>query len=132
MLKDSLYVDDFAGGADNDQEAIEIYTKSQGIMENGGFRLRKWNSNSKVLKDKIKEDTLLRTSQTNTSLDNEGDEKMESLQPSKTSVPVTTLGCSWNVEADDKFQFGVQDLNEYVKSLPPTKRSVLKASAKIF
>ena len=80
-------------------------------MENGGFRLRKWNSNSKVLKDKIKEDTLLRTSQTNTSLDNEGDGKMESLQPSKTSVSVTTLGCSWNVEADDKFQFGVQDLN---------------------
>ena len=101
-------------------------------MENGGFRLREWNSNSKVRKDKIKEDTLLRTSQTNTSLDNEGDENMESLQLSKTSVSVTILGCSWNVEADDKFQFGVQDLNGYVKSIPPTKRSVLKAFARIF
>lgn len=58
LLKDSLYVDDFAGVVDNDQEAIEIYNKSQGIMEKGGIRLRKWNSDSKVLKDKIKEDTL--------------------------------------------------------------------------
>lgn len=65
------------------------------------------------------------------SLVNEGDEKMESLQPSKSSVPVTILGCSWNVDTD-KFQFSVKDLIEYVKSLPPTKRSVLKASAKIF
>ena len=65
------------------------------------------------------------------SLVNDGDEKMESLQPSKTSVPVTILGCSSNVETY-KFQFSVKDLIEYVKSLPPTKRSVLRASAKIF
>ena len=62
-------------------------------MEDGGFRLRKWNSNSKVLKDKIKEDTYSRTVQTNTSLDGEGDEKID-LQESKTNELVTILGCS--------------------------------------
>ena len=94
LLKDSLYVDDFAGGANNDQEATEIYNKCQRIMEKGGFRLRKWNSNSKVLKDKIKVDTLSRTSQTNKSPDSKGDEKIDSLQQSNTSVPVTILGCN--------------------------------------
>jgi hypothetical protein len=49
LLKESLYVDDFAGGADNDQEALDIYDKSQEVMKKGAFVLRKWNSNSKVL-----------------------------------------------------------------------------------
>ena len=99
-------------------------------MKEGGFRLRKRNSNSKVLKDKIKEDTLSCTAQTNTSIDCEGDEKIYS-QERKTREPVTILGCGWNV-VTDKFHFRVRELIEYAKSLPPTKRSVLKASAKIF
>jgi hypothetical protein len=40
LLKESLYVDDFAGGADNDQEALDIYDKSQEVMKKGGFVLR--------------------------------------------------------------------------------------------
>ena len=54
LLKRSFYVDDFTVMAENGQKAI--HNKSQRIMKEGGFRLRKRNSNSKVLKDKIKED----------------------------------------------------------------------------
>ena len=120
LLKDSFYVDDFAVRAENGQKAI--YNKSQRIMNEGGFRLRKRNSNSNVLKDKIKKDTLSCTAQTNTSIDSEGDENIYS-QERKTREPVTILGCGWNV-VTDKFHFRVRELIEYAKSLPPTKRSV--------
>ena len=44
---------------------------------------------------------------------------------------VNILGLNWNVESD-KFHFDLTKLMEYAASLPPTKRSVLKVSAKIF
>ena len=41
------------------------------------------------------------------------------------------LGVSWNVIWDE-FEYDLSKLFEYAKTLPPTKRSVLKLSAKIF
>ena len=41
------------------------------------------------------------------------------------------LGLHWNVQSDE-FQFDPTELVEYALTLPPTKRSVLKLSAKIF
>ena len=48
LLQDSFYVDDFVGGSTHDDQAIEIYEKSNAIMKDGGFGLRKWISNSRV------------------------------------------------------------------------------------
>ena len=53
LLQDSLYVDDFAGGAYDDDEAEEVYHTSQHIMNTGGFKLRKWHSNSSYVRDLI-------------------------------------------------------------------------------
>ena len=58
VLKDSLYVEDFAGGANNDQEAIEFYNKSRGIVEKlYGLKgigkiidCRRYSSNAKLLR----------------------------------------------------------------------------------
>ena len=47
LLCDSVYVDDFAGGAYEDSEALKIYRTSKELMNKGGFQLRKWNCNSK-------------------------------------------------------------------------------------
>ena len=44
---------------------------------------------------------------------------------------VKILGLNWNTN-DDCFSFDVIQLIEYLKSLPPTKRSILKISPKIF
>ncbi len=41
------------------------------------------------------------------------------------------LGLIWNVKTD-QFEYDFSKLLEYMKSLPVTKRSVLKLSAKIF
>ena len=49
-IKNSFYVDDFLGGADTPQEAIELYDNIRGILVKGGFNLCKWRtSNSEVL-----------------------------------------------------------------------------------
>ena len=56
LLRKSFYVDDFAGGAFDDNEAGEVYEKSQTLMSSGDFTLRKWHTNSKHLQEKIATD----------------------------------------------------------------------------
>ena len=46
-------MDDLITEADEDQRAFDIYQKSKEMMSKGGFNLRKWNSNSKTLLQKI-------------------------------------------------------------------------------
>ena len=41
-----MNVDDLLSGAGDDGKALEVYHKSKRIMGDGGFNLRKWNSNS--------------------------------------------------------------------------------------
>jgi hypothetical protein len=53
ILKNSLYVDDFVSGAQNDNKAFNIYKDSKQVMLDGGFNLRKWNSNSSTLMERI-------------------------------------------------------------------------------
>ena len=53
LLEKSLYVDDLLSGAGDDERALEIYHKSKRIMADGGFKLRKWNSNSQNVMSEI-------------------------------------------------------------------------------
>ena len=41
LLQDSFYVDDFMGGALNDDQALEIHEKANDILKDGGFVLQK-------------------------------------------------------------------------------------------
>ena len=49
LLEKSLYVDDLLTGDDNDDKGLVIYKKTKQIKAEGGFNLRKWNSNSRSL-----------------------------------------------------------------------------------
>ena len=51
-LKNSLYVDDLVTGEANNK-VLELYSKSKSIMQRGGFNLRKWNTNSTVVREAI-------------------------------------------------------------------------------
>ncbi len=51
MLQNSFYVDDLVGGAMDDTQALQIHEKASNIMNAGGFKLRKWNSNSRILRE---------------------------------------------------------------------------------
>ena len=107
LLVGSFYVDDFIGGAASVQEGEEIYTISKRIMKEGGFHLRKWHTNITKLQDKMSQEC-----------------------DHKVSSNVRVLGLDWNT--DNELYFNLDEVIKYSCNLPPTKRSVLRLSAKIF
>ena len=50
-----LYVDDLRTGEETVQDAYELYQLAEQVMPEGGFNLRKWNSNSIHLMKQITE-----------------------------------------------------------------------------
>ena len=148
LLQDSLYVDDFAGGAYDDDEAEEVYHTSQHIMNTGGFRLRKWHSNSPYIRDLIANDVdadlvVENHSDVSSDMRDNTTPKDSVIAESTAKIPpfntprsgqnyyVKILGLNWNVQGDE-FYYDLQEMIEYAESLLPTKRSVLKFAAKIF
>ena len=56
-IEDSLYADDFSGGEQNDEMAIQLYREGRKVFREAGMNLRKWKSNSReVMKVIIKEE----------------------------------------------------------------------------
>ena len=146
-LRDSsLYVDDLAGGVSNDKETENLYDKAQAIMKEGGFTLRKWNSNPQSFRERIEnakehkirqaETKSPKIEETPTSEERDmhqhvGSESTDvETDNSETEQFVKILGIYWDVIRDE-FRYDLSDLIEYADSLPVTKRSVLKLSAKI-
>ena len=147
LVLESPYIDDFAGGAYDDTEALHIYCTSQDLMSKGGFKLQKWHSNSPHVRDVI-------ATQENAKLNN--DKKKASPEAtqnnanarvvknvlevpmsypspqdkSETDCYVKILGINWNVESDE-FRYDLCEIVEYAQSLPATKRSVLELSASL-
>ena len=64
LLQDSFDVDDFVGGSSDDCQALEIYEKSRKIMQDGGFVLSKWTSNSKAFRQRVHYPPTNKTSRT--------------------------------------------------------------------
>ena len=108
LLADSFYVDDFIGGAASSQEGEEVFNVSRRIMSEGGFNLRKWRTNVLDLQKTISPE-----------LD------------SKVSSHVKVLGLGWNTDSDQLY-FDLGEVIKYSCNLPPTKRSLLRLSTKIF
>ena len=44
-----MYIDDLLAGEETDERAFDLYENSKMLMSQGGFNLRKWNSNSSEL-----------------------------------------------------------------------------------
>ena len=129
-----LYADDLSCGTENAEEAFQIYEKSKEIMMKGGFNLRKWNSNNKALLSKI-------ASMENT-IGTQGNEEGKIVEDDQSYSQFTVgtpsngestkvLGVNWDSDTDT-FYLDLAYVVEFAKSLPPTKRSVLRITAKIF
>ena len=69
MLANSLYVDDFPGGASDEESAIHVYQRAKAIMKEGDF-------NSSIVRQRISEEI------------NKEDDKSE----------VKILGLNWDTE----------------------------------
>ena len=142
LLEKSLYVDDLLSGVGDDEKALEIYHKSKKIMAGGGFNLRKWNSNSPNVMSEIskserpqEDSTTKRKSQSDVTTEDDQSYAKTTTgldSPStKDDFVVKALGLNWNTLSDELF-FDFSSLHAYAKSLPLSKRSVLKVTAKIF
>ena len=51
---ESFYVDDLVSGEITVDKAFQLYDKTMSRMAQGGFKLRKWSTNSNILESKIK------------------------------------------------------------------------------
>ena len=107
-----LYADDLAAGAETVGKAFDLYRDCKEIMKQGSFNLKKWNSNDKELFERI-------------DLSEGQVSKVASRQLSK------VLAVTWNTDVDN-LGLDLRNVLEVARTLPPTKRSVLKIAAKIF
>lgn len=141
-LKNSLYVDDLVTGEENEAKTMDLYMKSNSVMQRGGFNLRKWKTNSKVVQDAInRTDNCVNPAVVSEvkKIVTEEDESyakttngpLLAADKASDNAIVKVLGSLWNT-ATDQFVFDLVDLYEQAKKLPTTKRSLLKISAKIF
>ena len=109
-----MYVDDCLTGAEDENKAVKLQQSLGTMMQDGGFLLRKWTSNSEFVLSHIKPEDRAPTS----TIDfNERE-------------PLKALGMSWNTE-DDVFFFELSNriLNN---DDPETKRSLLSLASKVF
>ena len=129
-----LYADDMSCGTDTVEEAINIYKTSKEILAQGGFNLRKWNSNSKAFLNEIKSDDSKPTSldiKENKISEDDQSYSQFAVGNSNEVGSSKVLGVSWNSN-QDTFCLDLSRVAIFAQSLPPTKRSVLRISAKIF
>lgn len=45
-IEKSLYIDNVVYSAETESEIVSFYNESKLVLQNGGFRLREWSSNS--------------------------------------------------------------------------------------
>ncbi|XP_055633643.1 uncharacterized protein LOC129773985 [Toxorhynchites rutilus septentrionalis] len=104
-LQQNFYVDDFIGGAQSVEEAVQLRTELSELLAKGCFELRKWASNqlsvlSGLTSEQIGTQSAIKFN------DNE---------------MVKALGITWEPETDN-LRF---DSKIFQRNSPPTKRSIL-------
>jgi hypothetical protein len=104
-----IYVDDLTSGGEDEDDCYHFYVKSKMRLLEAGFNLRKFASNSSILRDKIAENE---------------DSKVVS------SMSQRVLGVLWN-PTEDQLVFDITPVIDILAKLNPTKRNVVGASARI-
>ena len=142
LLKKSLYVDDLVTGEGDEAKALELCSKSKSLMQRGGFNLRKWKTNSKIVQEAIngmndRANPTTEPGSTKTITEEDKSYAKTTNGPpiaagsTSENAIVKVLGSIWNTDTD-QFTFDLVDLSQHASLLPTTKRSLLKISAKIF
>lgn len=110
MIREDFYVDDLLSGGETVEEITSTAREISNVLASGGFKLRKWNSNSSKFREKFMD-----TNQAQAEIQLNKDESKR------------TLGLSWLVS---------DDILTYRVNLPNnnqvTKRSILSIVSMIF
>ena len=128
---ESFDVDDLVSGARRVSEAFHLYTKSKGRLAEGGFKLRKWKTNNKQLRDQISEDMNDRMQGKPIFDDKNESYAKQTLGPEVHPMYEKVLGLSWDCE-NDKIQFNFQKTIRAESNSEPTKRNILAQLAGFF
>jgi hypothetical protein len=135
ILKNLFYVDDFISGADDEKKVFDLTNSAKTVMKRGTFNLRKWNTNSSSVQEKLPEmDIHMKTAPKHSSVnvvDQSYSESVMCKYIGVTNGSVKVLDTIWN-KSSDGLEFKFTDLVEEAKALPATKRSLLKVIGKIF
>ena len=129
-MLEGFYVDDLVTGEKNSSAAFHLYETSKQRMAAGGFRLRKWMTNDKALRDRIE-----RNESNATSARNEEEETFAKVtlgtgaEVSKRCQKV--LGLSWDCEKDC-IEFSFKKLVDRAREMNLTKRNLLSLLAGLF
>ena len=129
-MLEGFHVDDLVTGEKNLSAAFHLYETSKQRMAAGGFRLRKWMTNDKALRDRIE-----RNESNATSARNEEEETFAKVTLG-TGAKVSercqkVLGLSWDCEKDC-IEFSFKKLADRAREMKLTKRNLLSLLAGLF
>ncbi|XP_053686296.1 uncharacterized protein LOC128735836 [Sabethes cyaneus] len=115
-VNEDIYMDDVISGTNDINTAVELRRQLDSMLAGGGFKLRKWVSNSKQVLEGIPRENLALPETEEVSWDRD--------------ATVKTLGLSWLPKTDClKFQFVIPPLSEEELL---TKRTILSIIASLF
>ena len=127
LLEQSFYVDDLLTGECNDEKAVFVYPRAKKLMakvvlisESGKPTYKNYKERSAQSDNKEDDESYAKS---NT-------QGLSSNTPIDEDIFVKVLGMNWNTHHPEII-FSFSELCNYASSLPLTKRSVLKVTAKI-
>lgn len=131
----SLYVDDLACGADDEEQAHQMFTESKNILEEAGFNLRKFYSNSAALQARVNFDACQEnhihepksTGQLEETYASSILGRGQGLQLGEQKV----LGVRWDTSTD-QLTVNLDEIASAARSLTPTKRNIVSLVGRFY
>ena len=133
-VSNSLYVDDLTSGAKNDDKTIFLYKESKRILAEGGFELRKWESNSAVVMNEINSCEPPERDEIGNKIVEETQSYADTVSNKRTLVAEyesKVLGIVWDKKSDD-FVFRFDDIAKDANKNKCTKRNLLSIIVSIY
>ena len=127
-LKESMYVDDVISGAYSVEEAFRLCKEAKDIFRQGGFNLRKFNSNSQELLSKFRE---IENEQESVSSEESYARATLGSANSEAIGEYKVLGVKWDVSTDE-FVIDIESIVEEALGTEPTKRNIVSVVCKIY
>ena len=131
-LKNSFYVDDLVTGEQTEEKAYVLYEEAKDRLASGGFKLRKWLTNSPALRDRITqaEQGIVSKVNSGTGEDDLSYAKV-ALGTKQEKALEKVLGMGWKLDSD-MFVFKLVDLTDRALDVEVTKRNILKVMACLY
>lgn len=127
---ESFYADDLVTREDSTEKAFTMYEKSKNRPARGGFKLQKWMTNDRALKDLTDQNENRKPASERVSTKEETYAKFTLGAEVSKSCP-KVLGLLWDYE-NDEICFNLAKIVAKAQEIRPTKRNVLSVLASMF